>query len=197
MAKSTPANPEQFYARDRQEWRKWLEQNHARSRGIALILHKKHSREPGVSYTEAVEEALCFGWIDSRTHSLDADRFLQVFTPRKPGSVWSRSNQRRVQALIAEGRMAPAGLAVVEAARQSGAWNRLDPVEALVIPPDLKKALAADKLAGKHFRAFSDSSKKMILWWIASAKRPATRIKRIQETVTRAAKNQKPFEPEP
>lgn len=142
-------------------------------------------------YAEAVEEALCFGWIDSRPNALDAERAMQLFTPRRAKSPWSRLNKERVARLIRDGRMAPAGLAAVEAARRDGSWDAYDVVEALTIPDDLARALAANAEAEMNFTAFSASSKKNILWWIASAKRPETRARRVAETVELAAQNRK------
>ncbi|MEI8019257.1 MAG: YdeI/OmpD-associated family protein [Schlesneria sp.] len=178
-----------FYARDRSEWRAWLESNHASSPGIWLIYYKKESGQPRVSYAEAVEEALCFGWVDSRPNKLDEERYMQLFSPRKPKSPWSRLNKQRIVKLIENGLMMPAGLAKVEAAQKDGSWEKWDAVEELTIPADLKKGLAANPLAKKHFMAFSNSSKKNILWWIESAKRPETRLKRVTETVSLAEQN--------
>jgi uncharacterized protein YdeI (YjbR/CyaY-like superfamily) len=178
-----------YYAKDRHEWRAWLEQNHASAPGIWLIYYKKESGKPRVAYDEAVEEALCFGWIDSRPNAIDDESYMQLFSPRKAKSPWSKLNKQRVEKLIAQGLMTPAGLAKIEAAQQDGAWNSWDSVEELTIPDDLRQALAADKTAEKHFMAFPPSSKKNILWWIESAKRPETRQKRIEETVRLAAQN--------
>ncbi len=180
-----------FYARDRAEWRDWLEQNHAASRGVWLVYYKKGSGRPRVPYGEAVEEALCFGWVDSRPNALDDERYMQLFSPRKPGSPWSKLNKQRVERLTRQGRMAPAGLEKVEAAKRDGSWGKWDAIEELVVPKDLEEALNTDGAAAEHFRAFSASSKKNILWWIESAKRPETRRKRVGETVALAAKNVK------
>jgi uncharacterized protein YdeI (YjbR/CyaY-like superfamily) len=180
-----------FYAKDRREWRTWLEEHHATAPGVWLIYYKKESGKPRVPYADAVEEALCFGWVDSRPNKLDDERFMQLFSPRKPGSPWSRLNKRRVEKLIEQGDMTAAWLAKVVAAKKDGSWSRLDAVEKLTIPKDLKTALAADVVARTNFMAFSNSSKKNILWWIESAKRPETRQKRIAETVALAARNLK------
>jgi uncharacterized protein YdeI (YjbR/CyaY-like superfamily) len=178
-----------IHPRDRQEWRTWLEEHHATSSGVWLISFKKGTGQPRVTYDEAVEEALCFGWVDSRSKALDERRSMQLFTPRKPGSTWCRSNKERVAVLIEQGRMARAGLDKVEAAQRDGSWNKLDAIEALTVPPDLEQALAANPVAARHFEAFSNSAKKNILGWIQSAKRPETRRKRIEVTVTLAAQN--------
>src|SRR6185312_14358897 len=122
---------ERYYAKDRHEWRKWLEENAATSQGVWLIYYKQSSGKPCVPYAEAVEEALCFGWIDSRANALDDERSMQLFTPRKPKSPWSRLNKERIERLMREGRMTPAGLAKIEAAKRDGSWGAYDAVEAL------------------------------------------------------------------
>jgi uncharacterized protein YdeI (YjbR/CyaY-like superfamily) len=172
--------------------RAWLEENHDGSPGAWLVITKKASRNPGIAYEEAVEEALSFGWIDGRASTLDDEKYLLLLTPRKPGSIWAKSNKERVERLLERGLMTEAGLAKVEAARKDGSWSRMDEIEALRIPPDLRAALDAEADAKKNFNAFSDSSKKMILAWILGAKRPETRSKRINETVSAAAQNRKP-----
>ena len=186
MAK-TPLNS--IHPKTRAEWRNWLEQHHTRDEGIWLISFKKATGKPRFDYEEAVEEALCFGWIDSKGNKLDEERSMVWFVPRKPGTGWSKLNKTRVEKLVADGLMMPAGLAKVEAAKQDGSWNALDSVEALEIPPDLEKAFAADQTARQYFDAFPRSAKRAILEWIASAKRPETRARRIEETVTLAEKN--------
>lgn len=175
----------------RAEWRAWLEQNHARGAGVWLISAKKGSDQPRVAYDEAVEEALCFGWIDSKPRALDDQRSMLWFAPRKPRTGWSRLNKQRVERLIAAGQMTPAGMAKVAAARQDGSWSALDAVEALEIPPDLASALAAYPAAQAHFDAFPRSAKRGILEWIAAAKTPATRAKRVAETARLAQDNQR------
>lgn len=180
---------ETFYAKDRQEWRDWLAKHHATSLGIWLIYYKKESGKPRVDYADAVEEALCFGWVDSRPNILDDERYMQLFSPRRPKSPWSKLNKQRVEKLIEQGLMMPAGLEKIELAKQNGNWNTYDTIEELTIPADLQQALTANEAAKANLEAFSSSSKKNILWWIKSAKRPDTRAKRIEETVTLAAKN--------
>lgn len=174
------------------EWRLWLAANHATSDGAWLALAKKHSGAAAPSYEEAVEEALCWGWIDTTARRLDEMRYLGLFTPRKPGGTWARSNKERVERLIVEGRMQPAGLAVIDAAKASGAWTLLDQIEAHVIPDDLSTALAADPRAAAGFAALPGSAKEMALYWIATAKRAETRARRIQATVTAAAEGRGP-----
>ncbi len=189
MTESDTLPPKAFYAKDRAEWRKWLAENHATSSGIWLIYYKKESVKPRVAYDEAVEEALCFGWVDSRPNAIDDDRFMQLFSPRKAKSPWSKLNKTRVEKLIAAELMMPAGLEKIEAAKKDGSWTQYDTIEDLTVPDDLAAALAANEAADTNFRAFPPSSLKNILWWIESAKRPETRAKRIAETVELAAKN--------
>ncbi|MBV1694554.1 MAG: YdeI/OmpD-associated family protein [Hyphomicrobiales bacterium] len=185
------AEPDRFTAETRAQWRGWLRAHHKTSSGIWLVTYKKDSGRPYLPYADTVEEALCFGWIDSRPNRLDQSRFMRLFSPRKPKSPWSKLNKQRVEALIERGLMAPAGLAVIEAAKASGAWSSYDGVEALQMPDDLRAALKANPKAAAHFEAFPPSSKKNIFWWIESAKRPETRAKRIAETVAMAADNLK------
>jgi uncharacterized protein YdeI (YjbR/CyaY-like superfamily) len=181
------------YAKDRNEWHDWLLKNHAVSSGVLLIFYKKEMGKPSVSYDEAVEEALSFGWIDSKVNSLDEERYMQLFTPRKPRSSWSKLNKQRVEKLIKSGLMTVAGMEKVEAAKRDGSWNTLDAIEDLQIPADLMEALASNKKAHGNFMAFSDSSKKIILQWIRDAKRPETRKRRIDKTVELAGENKKPY----
>jgi uncharacterized protein YdeI (YjbR/CyaY-like superfamily) len=185
----TQAPPNSIHPKTRAEWRKWLERHHTRAEGVWLISYKKATGKPRFEYDEAVEEALCFGWIDSKPNKLDDERSLLWFAPRKAGAGWSKPNKERVERLIAAGQMAPAGLAKIEAAKRDGSWTALDAVEALEIPPDLAKALAANRKAQEHFAAFPRSAKRGILEWIANARTPETRAKRIAETARLAADN--------
>ena len=178
----TAEKRENFNPSDRKAWREWLSRNHSTSTGVWLTVRKKNTGEGGIMLEDAVEEAICFGWIDSKLHVADEKAYTLLFTPRKPGSIWARTNKARVEKLIREGLMTPAGLAKVEAAKKDGSWNRLDAVEDLVAPEDLRKALA-DESAEKGYEAFNDSVKKQILWWIASAKTPQTRLRRIRQAV--------------
>ena len=187
MAETKPL--ERTHPKSRSEWRRWLQRNHATSPGVWLVSYKKATGKARIEYDEMVEEGLCFGWVDSKAATLDEERSMLTFTPRNPKSAWSKSNKERVARLTDEGRMAQAGLDAVAIAKRNGAWTALDSVEALKIPPDLATALATNKKAKAYFGAFPPSSKKIILWWIESAKREATREKRISETVRLAAQN--------
>jgi uncharacterized protein YdeI (YjbR/CyaY-like superfamily) len=186
-------NLETVYAIDRQAWRTWLMENYDTSPGIWLIYYKVNSGNPSVTYPEVVKEALCFGWIDSKVKSLDAERYMQLITPRKPKSVWSKLNKQYIEALSAQGLMTEAGLAKIAAAKQDGSWESLDAIEALIIPPDLEQAFMANPEAQTHFTAFSNTVKKQILTWIYSAKRPETRRQRIEQTVVAAANQTNPL----
>jgi uncharacterized protein YdeI (YjbR/CyaY-like superfamily) len=181
--------PNSIYPKSRGEWRAWLAQNYSRPAGVWLIRDKKTTGIASFEYAEAVEEALCFGWIDSKGNKLDDVRWMVWFAPRKPGTGWSSINKERVERLIAAGQMAPAGLAKIEAAKQDDSWNALDEIEALIIPPDLQKALASYNSAQKYFEAFPRSARLAILQWIASAKTPETRARRIEETARLAEDN--------
>ena len=174
------------YAADRGAWRAWLVEHHEVERGAWLVLYRKAASTPSVTYDDAVLEAVAFGWIDSRVAKVDGERHIQLFSHRKPSSAWSASNRERVERLLADGLMTPAGMALVEEAKCTGRWEALVDVQAGVVPDDLARALERDPMASGFFDAFPPSSKQIILEWIASAKRPQTRAARIAETVRRA-----------
>ncbi len=182
---------EQVTVESREQWRAWLEAHHGSSPGIWLVTWKKASGRPHLPYDDVVEEALAFGWVDSLPRKLDDDRSQLLITPRKAGSNWSRLNKERVERLLAAGLMAPAGLAVVEAARADGSWTALDDVENLVEPEDLRAALDAEPEARRHWDAFPRSVKRGILEWLRNAKTPATREKRVRETAELAARGER------
>lgn len=177
---------------DRSGWRAWLIANHATSSGVHLVSWRTGSGRTSVPYADAVEEALCVGWIDSVGGKLDDERGLQWFSPRRSKSGWARSNKERVERLIAAGLMLPAGLAAIEGAKRNGTWTLLDDVESLVVPDDLADALAAHPPAREHWDAFSRSSRRAILGWLVQAKRPETRAKRVAEATENAARNERP-----
>lgn len=178
-----------FYAKSRKEWRKWLEKNSETEKSVWLIFYNKLSKIKSVPYEEAVEEGLCFGWIDSVKYKRDDESSYQYFSPRKPKSNWSKSNRDRVKKLTEAGLMTESGQKLIDHAKKSGTWDALVQVENSVIPEDLQKLFNKNKTAQKHFNAFSNSAKRMILEWVLSAKRPETRAKRIEETVHLASKN--------
>ena len=185
---------ERVQASSRREWREWLAANHATSPGAWLVTYKRATGKPRVTYDEAVAEALCFGWIESRPHSPDDERSMLLFTPRRPRSPWSRLNKERIERLTAAGLMTPAGLAKIEAAKEDGSWTSYDAVEELAAPDDLLAALAAHETARDHYAGFSPSAKKQLLWWITSAKRPETRAKRIAELIAAASEGRNPLD---
>jgi uncharacterized protein YdeI (YjbR/CyaY-like superfamily) len=188
MTKLKPQIPE-FHAVDREAWRKWLHANHKIMDSVWLVIYKKGSATSSVNYEEAVEEALCYGWIDSRPQKRDEECFLLAFSKRKPKSVWSASNKKRIERLIAENKMAPAGLATIEIAKENGSWTSIDKVEAMEMPEALSQAFKKNKQAKGYFDAFPPSVKKGIYQWIITAKTDETRNKRVTETVELAAKN--------
>ncbi len=172
----------------RQEWRDWLKNNHEQSESIWLVTHKKHTNHY-LAYNAIVEEALCFGWIDSLPRKLDENRTMLLLSPRQPKSVWSKLNKTRVSALMSQQLIMPAGLIKIEQAKADGSWSFLDDVEALIVPDDLAIALTAHPEAKAFFEAFSPSAQKGILQWIKMAKREQTRQQRIEKTVALAAQN--------
>ena len=172
----------------RDDWRGWLDANHDREPGVWLVTFKQPD-ERHVPDDAIVEEALCFGWIDSLPRRLDERRSKLLVTRRKPGSGWSRVNKERVARLEAAGLIAPAGRDVIDAARQDGSWSKLDDVENLIEPDDLRAALDARPEARRHWDAFPRSAKRGILEWIGNAKRAETRQKRLEETAEKAARN--------
>lgn len=172
---------------DRAGWRRWLEAHHASARRVWLVYRKPRSGRVNLTYDDAVEEALCFGWIDSLPRKLDEARFKQLFTPRKAGSMWSAVNKERLERLLARGIMAAPGLAKIEAAKRDGSWEIGDASERLEVPDDLARALAATPPARERWDAFAPSARRGILWWIASAKTAPTREQRVRETARLAA----------
>ena len=180
----------------RRAWRTWLARNHDKKNEIWLAYYKKGAGRKSVSYEEALEEALCFGWIDSTVNRLDEERYQQRYTPRSKKSVWSAANKRRVEKLIAEGRMAPPGLAKVRAAKRNGSWERLDEIDRIgrgsEAPADLLEALDGTSNARELFDRRPLSEKKLWAYWVLSAKRSETRARRIAETVRRIVAGRRP-----
>jgi uncharacterized protein YdeI (YjbR/CyaY-like superfamily) len=183
--------PDHVHPATRAAWRAWLERHHTRPTGVWVVTWKKVANRPTPSYDDLVEEALCFGWVDSRPGKLDALRTKLWFAPRQPGSGWSAPNKRRVEQLLVDGRIAPAGLAKIEAAKRDGSWTALDAVEALEIPADLAAAFARHPGGESCFAAFPRSAKRGILEWITTAKRAETRAARVDETARLAARNER------
>lgn len=174
-------NIEMFYPKTRSEWREWLINNHEKEAAVWIILYKKDANQPTISWAESVEEALCFGWIDSIKKKLDASRSIQFFSKRKATGTWSKINKQKIQHLIDEGKMFPAGMAIIDIAKKNGSWTLLDQVEDLIIPKDLDNALAEHVGAKDYFLSLSRTKRKMLLQWVILAKKPETRSNRIYD----------------
>jgi uncharacterized protein YdeI (YjbR/CyaY-like superfamily) len=189
MQPALPLNS--FHPLSRAEWREWLRENHGRSTGVWLVRFKKGTGKARFDFNDSVEEALCFGWADSKPNKLDEERSMLWFSPRKRKTGWSRPNKERVERLFRAGLMQPAGLAKVEEAKADGSWSLLDEVEELVVPQDLLEALAGLPPAEQNFRDFPRSARRGILEWVLQAKRPETRAARVQETARLAQMNER------
>jgi len=169
--------------KSRAAWREWLDEHHAVSSGVWVVFAKKHTGLPTLSYEDAVQEALCFGWIDSLLKSID-DRFhMQMFTPRKAKSAWSVTNKARLAKLMKAGLMAPAGLAAVKLAKKSGSWNTYADVDAITIPPELQRAFDANPDAKKNWTTYTPSAQRSFLHMVNNAKRPETREKSVRRVI--------------
>ncbi len=180
---------EQVLLTSRADLRGWLTVNADIAPGVWAVTYKRATGEPAPSYEELVLESLCFGWIDSTLRTRDERTSMQLLTPRKPQSTWAATNKARVELLLAQGLMTERGLRAIEVAKANGSWSALDAVERLEIPDDLADALAARPSAREHFDAFPPSARKQALWFIASAKRPATRATRVAKVAEAAAHN--------
>lgn len=181
-----------IFLKSRSEWRKWLEKNYDKEKEIWLTFYKKHTGKQIVSYDEAVEEALCFGWIDGIMKGVDDVTHVQRFTPRNPDSVWSLLNKKRVLKLIKEGKMTHAGLKLIKFAKKSGKWQAAYSSKTKPgLPLDLKKSFARNSKARENFNKFSNSQQLAYIFWILSAKKKETRETRIKVVVERSSKNLK------
>ncbi len=192
MIKQNSAERITIYLNTKEEWRFWLKNNHHIAQSIWVICNTKKSNLPVVNWTELVDEALCFGWIDSTRRPIDAYSFMQLFSRRKPNSTWSKINKEKVKKLIDANLMTPAGHEVIKIAQENGSWSILDSVEELIIPEDLDEAFQHYAGSKDYFLELSKSVKKMMLQWIVLAKRPDTRKKRIDEIAARAAEKDRP-----
>ena len=181
-----------FYPTNLLEWRNWLEKNHISRQSVWLVFYNKKSGINSISWSDAVDVALCFGWIDSKKVKIDEITSHQFFSKRKPTSTWSKINKIKVEKLLEQGLMADAGLACIEIAKQNGSWTILDEVEELIIPADLEAAFASRAKSKEFFLGLSKSVKKIILSWLVFAKTTETRQKRIAEIVESAEQNLKP-----
>jgi len=182
---SSPNGKDVLTPPSRTDWRRWLALHPDRREGLWIVYRKKSSSLEGPVYDDLVEEALCFGWIDSQSRRVDNDRMMQWFSPRRKGGLWSALNKERIERLVREGLMTEVGQATIDEAKADGSWSQTDEVDALVVPSDLQAALDAAPEAKAAYQALIDSAKKQYLWWIHTAKRPATRGNRIEETIRR------------
>ncbi|MFT6442379.1 MAG: hypothetical protein ACJASQ_001274 [Crocinitomicaceae bacterium] len=183
---------EDFCPSDKQDWRKWLELNHKKKEAVWLIFYKKKSPNYNLSWSDSVDEALCFGWIDSTKKTIDEERYIQYFSKRKPNSIWSKVNKDKVDYLTSESQMQEAGFKTIEIAKKNGSWTILDEVEALVIPKVLKKEFDEREGSLEYYESLSKSAKKILLSWVVLAKRTETRQKRSVEIAENASRQLKP-----
>jgi len=183
---------EKFYPQSSAEWRQWLIENHESEQSVWLILNKKSSGKSYISWSEAVDEALCFGWIDSKKQTIDEHTYQQFYCKRKAQTTWSKVNKDKVKKLIEEGKMMPAGKRAIDVAKKNGSWTIFDDVEKLIIPEDLELAFTDKPGAKEYFISLSKSNRKSMLHWIVLAKRESTRMNRINEIVDCAALKKKP-----
>ncbi len=183
---------ETYCPKSRKDWRKWLEKNHRSKQSVWLVYFKLSTKVTSVSWSEAVDEALCFGWIDSTKKTIDQERYMQYFSRRKSNSTWSKINKEKVDILIQNNLMTKAGFDTIEIAKQNGTWFLMDDVEKLIIPEDLRIALNKNKSSMEFFQSQSKSIKKTMLHWVVTAKRIETRKKRIEEIARLAVKGIKP-----
>lgn len=181
-----------FYPTSQTMWRKWLQENHISKQAVWLVFYNKKSELKSITWSDAVDEALCFGWIDSKKISIDNETSHQFFSKRKPKSTWSKINKEKIKRLIEQGLMTEQGFASIETAKQNGSWTILDEVEELNIPADLEEAFIEKPNAKNYFLGLSKSVRKIILSWLVFAKTTETRQKRITEIIESAEQNQKP-----
>jgi uncharacterized protein YdeI (YjbR/CyaY-like superfamily) len=181
-----------FYPKNQTEWRNWLRENHLSKQAVWLVYYNKKSKIESITWSEAVDEALCFGWIDSKRVSMGDETSHQFFSKRKAKSTWSKVNKNKIEQLIAQGLMTEAGFQSIEIAKQNGSWTILDDVEELVIPHDLEAEFTKNPNAKAFFLGSSKSFKKIILYWLVSAKTTETRQKRMAEIIDSAEQNLKP-----
>ena len=180
---------EHHYFKNAQEWRNWLHKNHHLSKGVHLIFYRVNSKFESMRWEEAVQVAICYGWIDSTVRKLDEERRKQMFTPRKDKSVWSKLNKTYIEKLIKDDLMHESGLKKVEIAKKNGSWESLDAVENLEIPNDLELAFKQNKIALNNYNNFSPSYRKSYLYWLNQAKREETRTNRITEIIQLCEQN--------
>jgi len=183
---------EELYVTNRDDWRAWLRKNHANKKEVWLIYYKEHTSKPRIPYEDAVEEALCFGWVDSIVKKIDDEKFAQKFTPRKSSSKWSEANKQRATKMIREGKMTEAGMTKIKEAQNSGEWFKTASVgKEPAFPLDLQEQLAANKKALDNFNRLADGYKRLFVRWVTSAKREETRQRRLMEAIKLLEQNKK------
>jgi len=181
-----------LHVANRKDWRMWLSVNHATEKQVWLVYYKKHTGKPRVPYNDAVEEALCFGWIDSIVKTIDDETYMQKFTPRKAKSNWSDSNKKRIEKLLETGAMAKAGLKTIEIAKTNGSWDKaITSTQQFEMPVEFQKALSGNRDAKDFFDSLTASCQRQYFGWIGSARKPETRLKRVKESLRLLSKKQK------
>ena len=184
-----------LYFKNKREWRSWLRKNHKKAKEVWLFYYKKHVKKPKILYEDAVEEAICFGWIDGKINSIDDEIFIQRYSPRRKNSIWSLLNRNRAEKMIKEKKMTKAGLEKIEEAKKNGKWQiAYTSKKPARMPLKLKRALMKNKRAWKNFSNFSVSARNTYIWWVTSPKREETKKRRIKDIVKRARDNRKPGE---
>ncbi|UCD97142.1 MAG: YdeI/OmpD-associated family protein [Candidatus Bathyarchaeota archaeon] len=183
---------DELYVVNRSDWRKWLSRNHDTVEAVWLVYFKKHTGKPRIPYDDAVEEAICFGWIDSLVKRVDDEKYIQKFSPRKTGSTWSELNKKRAETMISEGKMTEAGLIKIEDAKKSGEWFR-NPISkgSLAVPSFIQAALNGNLKAKKNFDRLAPTYKRHYIGWITSAKKEETRRRRLKEALELLEQNKK------
>lgn len=173
-----------LYVKNRVQWRKWLEKNYNSRDEIWLIYYKKHTKKPTIPYNDAVEEAICFGWIDGKVRSIDSERYMQRYTPRRKGSIWSLLNKKRAQKMIKQKKVTDTGLIKINEAKKNGKWQAAYSSKTKPkLPTELKRALAKDKITWKNFNQLTNNKQLQYIYWFLSAKKQETKEKRIKEIV--------------
>ncbi len=181
-----------IYPKNASEWSEWLKENHENLESVWVVMYKKKAPNPSMTWSEAVDEALCYGWIDSVKKSQDEFSYLHYYSKRKAKSTWSRINKDKVEVLIGSGKMRDAGMKCIDIAKKNGSWSILDSVDALIVPEDLKLAFDQHPKSEDYYGSLSKSDRKILLYWVISAKRPETRQKRVLEIAKNASQNEKP-----
>lgn len=192
MPKINPADIPTITPNSREDWHNWLDANHATVPAVWVVYYKKAAKKPTVLYSDAVDEALCYGWIDSKAQTIDEFQYRQYFCPRRPKSVWSKVNKAKIERLISENRMQPAGYACIAVAKANGSWTTLDQAEELILPADFAAALEQKPGAQKYFSALSRSDQRNLLQWLVLTGTDATRQKKIAEMLAYMERNEKP-----